>query len=280
MVRLRSAAVGLPSPKPYARVTRRSNGAQDADDRAAQAALRASGEIPTHVAAIMDGNGRWARLRGKNRVTGHREGVESVRDVTEACAQLGVRHLTLYTFSTENWHRPPAEVSALMELLVRTLRREAARLHHDGLRLNTIGDLGRLPPRARAEMEEAMALTAGNERMTLNLALSYSGRGELVRAARRLAEAARAGALDPEAIDEAALAAQLDTAGLPDPDLLIRTGGERRVSNFLLWQIAYAEIYVSDLFWPDFRRAALYDALRDYQRRDRRFGRVREPEPA
>lgn len=256
---------------------RLSSGEQSAADRAAQAALRAGGEVPAHIAAIMDGNGRWARARGKSRVTGHREGVESVRDVTEACAQLGVGHLTLYTFSTENWHRPPAEVTALMELLVRTLRREVGRLHDNGIRLRTLGDLDRLPPRARAEMEEAMGLTEGNARMTLNLALSYSGRWEIVRAARRLAEAAREGRLDPERIDEAALEARLDTAGLPDPDLLIRTGGERRVSNFLLWQIAYAEIYVSDLFWPDFRRAALYEAIRDYQRRERRFGRVLEP---
>lgn len=222
----------------------------------------------------MDGNGRWARARGKHRATGHREGVESVRDVTEACAQLGVGHLTLYTFSTENWQRPPAEVGALMELLVRTIRREAERLDRNDIRLGAIGDLSRLPPRARRELDEAIALTAGNRRMTLNLALSYSGRWELTRALRRLAADARDGRLDPEAITEHTIAAALDTAALPDPDLLIRTGGELRVSNFLLWQIAYTELYLTEKLWPDFRRAALYDAVKSYQDRDRRFGRV------
>ncbi|MDX1420716.1 MAG: isoprenyl transferase [Rubricoccaceae bacterium] len=252
--------------------------AQTPEDAAAQAALARRGPLPVHIACIMDGNGRWAKARGKRRASGHREGVESVRVVTEACAQLGVGHLTLYTFSTENWARPPAEDTALMELLVHTVRREAERLDQNDIRLHAIGDLDRLPRRCRRELEEAIALTADNRRMTLNLALSYSGRWEIARAARRLAAAARDGRLDPDALTEETVAAALDTAGLPDPDLLIRTGGEMRVSNFLLWQIAYTELHVTDCLWPDFRREALYAAIRDYQDRDRRFGRVAEAE--
>ena len=198
----------------------------------------------------------------------------SVRDITEACAQIGVGHLTLYTFSTENWGRPAAEVSALMELLVRTLRREAERLHENGIRLHAIGDLGRLPARARREFDEAIALTAGNARMTLTLALSYGSRWEITEAVRRLAAEAAAGRLDPASITEATVSGALLTAGTPDPDLLVRTAGEMRVSNFLLWQIAYTELYVTDAFWPDFRREALYEAVRSYQDRDRRFGRL------
>ena len=256
---------------------RLTDGRQSDADREAQQALVARGPIPQHIACIMDGNGRWAKARGKNRVTGHREGVTSVRDVTEACAQLGVGHLTLYTFSTENWNRPAAEVSALMELLVRTLRREAERLHENGIRLHAIGDLSRLPARGQRELEEAFALTAGNDRMTLTLALSYGARWEITEAVRQIAERAQRGALDPASITEATVTDALLTAGLPDPDLLVRTAGEMRVSNFLLWQIAYTELYVTDRHWPDFRREALYDAVRSYQDRDRRFGRVDGP---
>ncbi len=247
-------------------------------DAARQAALKARGEIPVHIAAIMDGNGRWAKQQGKGRVAGHREGVESVRDVTEACAQLGVQHLTLYTFSTENWQRPPTEVVALMELLVRTIRREVGRLQENDIRVITLGELDRLPKRAAVEMREAEDLTRDNTRMTLNLALSYSGRWELARAARLIAEAAAAGRLDPASVDEHTVAAHLTTTGMPDPDLLIRTGGDLRVSNFLLWQLAYTEIYLTQQFWPAFRRAALYDAIEDFQDRERRFGRVQPDE--
>ena len=222
----------------------------------------------------MDGNGRWAKQQGKTRVSGHREGVESVRDITEACAQIGVQHLTLYTFSTENWHRPAAEVTALMELLVRTIRKQAERLHKNGIRLKTIGDIRRLPERGQRELAEAIELTAGNERMTLTLALSYGSRWEITEAVRQLARDVRAGRLDPDAIDEARVSATLQTAGTPDPDLLVRTAGELRVSNFLLWQIAYTELYVTENFWPAFRRDALYDAVRSYQDRERKFGRV------
>lgn len=250
--------------------------AQTADDQRAQAELLARGELPRHVACIMDGNGRWAKARGKTRVVGHREGVRSVRDVTEACAQLGVEYLTLYTFSTENWSRPKAEVTALMELLVRTLRREAEKLHENGIRLHAIGDLDRLPKRGRRELDESLALTAGNDRMTLTLALSYGARWEITGAVRALAARAAAGDLDPASIDEAMVSDHLLTAGMPDPDLLVRTAGEMRVSNFLLWQIAYSEMVVTPTHWPDFRRSALYDAVRSYQDRDRRFGRVTE----
>ena len=262
--------------RPPAQTVRLTGTDQDDADRQAQAALQARGPVPGHVACIMDGNGRWAKARGKSRVTGHREGVVSVRDVTEAAAQIGVGHLTLYTFSTENWDRPAAEVSALMELLVRTVRKEADKLHRNGIRLHAIGDLGRLPERGQRELAEAMDLTRGNTRMTLTLALSYGSRWEITEAVRQIARAARDGALDPDAITEATVSDALWTAGLPDPDLLVRTAGEMRVSNFLLWQIAYTELYVTDLAWPDFRRRALYDAVRSYQDRDRRFGRVEE----
>ncbi|WP_420457370.1 isoprenyl transferase [Rubrivirga sp.] len=243
-------------------------------DQQAQAGLKARGPIPAHVACIMDGNGRWAKSRGKTRVTGHREGVVSVRDVTEACAQIGVEHLTLYTFSTENWHRPAAEVTALMELLVRTLRKEAEKLHRNGIRLHAIGDLGRLPERGQRELQESLDLTAGNTRMTLTLALSYGSRWEITEAVRQIARAAQAGALDPATITEDTVSDALLTRGLPDPDLLVRTAGEMRLSNFLLWQVAYTELYVTEKYWPDFRRQALYDAIRSYQDRDRRYGRV------
>ena len=248
--------------------------AQTSEDAAQQEALRRHGEIPRHIAIIMDGNGRWAVERGHSRVVGHHEGVVSVRDVTEACAQLGVGHLTLYTFSTENWHRPRVEVNALMELLVHTIRREKETLLRNDIRLRAIGDLAQLPERCREELEETMGATSGGARMTLHLALSYSGRWEIAAAARALARRVREGGLDPDAIDEEALAAHLSTGGLPDPELLIRTGGEHRVSNFLLWQLAYAELYFTEAFWPAFRRAQLYEAIRDYQRRERRFGRV------
>jgi undecaprenyl diphosphate synthase len=250
--------------------------AQTATDLGLQEALRERGEIPRHVAVIMDGNGRWARQRGQDRIIGHHEGVESVRDITEACAQLGVQYLTLYTFSTENWNRPPAEVTALMALLVHTLRRETETLRKNHIRLRPIGDLGHLPEACRAELDEACEATVGTERMDLILAMSYSGRWEIARAAREIARQAAAGTLDPEAVDEPLFARFLPLPDVPDPDLLIRTGGEFRVSNFLLWQIAYTEIYITDLFWPAFRREQLYEAIRDFQDRDRRFGRVKQ----
>ena len=247
---------------------------QTAEDAARQEALCRSGPIPRHIAAIMDGNGRWAKERGEPRVVGHYEGVESVRDITEACAQIGVKYLTLYTFSVENWQRPAGEVNALMTLLLRTIRRERKTLNDNNIRLQAIGDLSKLPRKARSELQDALDATAGNTRMTLVLALSYSGRWELVEMVRTLARRAQQGDLNPDAIDETLVAQTLDSAGIPDPDLLIRTGGEYRVSNFLLWQLAYTEMVITDLYWPAFRRAQLYEAIEAFQRRDRRFGRV------
>ena len=247
---------------------------EPADDAERQAALRASGPIPRHIAIIMDGNGRWAQARGQHRFVGHHEGVVSVRDVTEAAVEIGVEHLTLYTFSTENWHRPEEEVEALMSLLVETVAKERDTLIRNGVRLHVLGELEALPAACRRGLQALMDETAHLDKMTLHLALSYSGRWEIVRAARRIAEEAAAGRLDPAALDEATFTRFLDTSELPDPDLLIRTGGEMRVSNFLLWSIAYTELYVTDKLWPDFRRLALYSAIRDFQQRERRFGRV------
>jgi len=248
---------------------------QTEEDQALQQALRQRGPLPMHIAIIMDGNGRWAQQQGKHRVVGHYEGVESVRDITEACAQLGIPYLTLYTFSTENWQRPASEVNALMQLLVHTIRREKQRLLENGVRLQVIGDLDQLPPECRHELEQAIRETAQNQRLVLTLALSYSGRWEILQAVRALARRVQAGTLRPEEIDEATFAAALPSASLPDPDLLIRTGGEFRVSNFLLWQIAYTELYITDTFWPVFRRRQLYEAICSYQNRERRFGRIR-----
>ncbi len=236
--------------------------------------MRQRGAIPPHIAIIMDGNGRWAKRRGQARVVGHHEGVESVRDVTEACAQLGVEYLTLYTFSTENWQRPAMEVNALMKLLIHTIRRERETLCKNDIRLRAIGDLSRLPRACSRELEKTIDVTRHNTRMTLTLALSYSGRWELVRAMRSIAKQVKNGNLPPESIDEEAITGALSTSDLPDPDLLIRTGGEFRVSNFLLWQLAYTELYVADDYWPSFRRSRLYEAIKDYQGRDRRYGRV------
>ena len=246
-------------------------------DQLAQDELKRRGAIPVHIAIIMDGNGRWAREQGRARVTGHREGVESVRDVAEASAQLGVRHLTLYTFSTENWQRPRKEVNALMSLLVKTTRHELKTLKRNGIRLNAIGDLEHLPAEAQQELRYAMTETADPDgRMTLNLALSYSGRSEITRAVRELAAEAANGELRIDDIDEAAISRRLATAGMPDPDLLIRTGGEYRISNFLLWQLAYTELFFTDCYWPAFRRTQLYDSIRDFQDRERRFGTIEE----
>ncbi|HYE57189.1 MAG TPA: polyprenyl diphosphate synthase [Rhodothermales bacterium] len=244
------------------------------EDAAVQEALKASGPIPAHVAIIMDGNGRWARERGQDRVFGHYEGVRSVRDVTEAAVQIGIEHLTLYTFSTENWGRPRSEVEGLMTLLVETVEKERETLLRNGVRLALLGDLDALPPAPRAGLVRLMNETAPLARMTLHLALSYSGRWEITQAARRLAEDVAAGRLTPEDVDEAAVAARMATGHMPEPDLLIRTGGECRISNFLLWSLAYTELYFTPCLWPDFRRPQLYEAVRDFQRRERRFGRV------
>ena len=213
--------------------------------------------LPRHIAIIMDGNGRWAQARGLPRVSGHEAGAESVREITRACREAGVEALTLYSFSTENWKRPADEVAALMGLLGRYLIDERREILENGVRLNAIGQLDKLPLAVRAALKELIHASRNNTGMVLTLALSYGGRNEIVEAARSLAKKAASGRLRPDAIDEAAFAAELGTAGLPDPDLLIRTSGELRISNFLLWQLAYAEIYVTDVLWPDFRRPQL-----------------------
>ncbi|MFN3387162.1 MAG: isoprenyl transferase [Candidatus Thermochlorobacter sp.] len=255
---------------------RRNHTHKDPNDRLMQEALKASGEIPTHIAIIMDGNGRWAKNRGQMRVSGHNAGVESVRDTVEACAELGVKFLTLYAFSKENWKRPQQEVLALMQLLIQALRKETKTLHDNDIRLNAIGNVMDLPPKVRMELAEAMELTKNNKRMTLSLALSYSGRWEIMQATRRIAEAVRRGELKPEEITDEIFEKNLATYGMPHPDLLIRTSGEFRISNFLLWQLAYTEIHISDCYWPDFRRQKLYEAIMDFQRRERRFGMTSE----
>ncbi len=234
--------------------------------------------VPRHVAIIMDGNGRWAAQQGLPRTSGHEVGAESVRDVVRACGELGVEVLTLYSFSTENWARPQDEVNALMGLLEAYLREETGELLLQNVRLRGIGELDKLPEHVRLLLQAAEALTANNTGLDLLLALSYGGRAELVTAIRDLARDVRDGRLQVEAIDEALVASRLYTRGLPDPDLLIRTSGDLRVSNFLLWQIAYAELYVTPVPWPEFRRAHLLEAFEAYAVRHRRFGRVEEAE--
>ena len=230
--------------------------------------------LPQHVAVIMDGNGRWARQRGLPRVEGHRHGEEAVREIVQACGELGIPYLTLYTFSAENWRRSEEEVQGLLYLIETVARRRIRELHEQGVRVQVLGRLHELPPSLRDELERDMALTRHNRRLQLNLALNYGGRAEIVDAVRRLAERVRRGELAPGEIDERAIASELYDPSLPDPDLLIRTGGEMRVSNFLLWEIAYSEIWVTPTLWPDFTRAELLRALADYQTRQRRFGAV------
>jgi len=232
--------------------------------------------LPRHVAIIMDGNGRWAKRKGWRRVRGHEEGAESVRVAVRTCRRLGIAALTLYAFSEENWARPQAEINALMRLLARFLDSERQEMIDKGIRLFALGELHKLPPETRDKLEETMRATAGGREMSLNLALSYGGRQEIVRAARRLCREVAEGKLDCEAIDEKTFAGRLYTAHLPDPDLLIRTSGEQRISNFLPWQLAYTEFYFTETLWPDFREAEMIEALREYTRRQRRFGRTSE----
>jgi len=245
-------------------------------DRRRQEALKRRGNLPEHVAIIMDGNGRWALKHGRQRAYGHAIGIQSVRTITESCAELGIAYLTLYTFSTENWNRPQSEVNAIMDLLVKTIRSELDTLMKNNVRLNVIGEMERLPDDCRLELEHAIDQTSGNTGLTLTLAISYSGRWELVETVRRIANDALMGKLDPADIDESTIERHLATAGMPDPDLLIRTGGDLRISNFLLWQIAYAEIFVAPITWPEFRRRHLYRILKNFQDRERRFGRLNE----
>lgn len=238
--------------------------------------LKKAGSIPTHIAIIMDGNGRWAKQKGLPRVAGHRKGIETVREVVETCVNLGVKFLTLYTFSTENWKRPKEEVSTLMRLIVKSLRDETDELHANGIKLTTIGDLDKLPNIVQAELNDAFKKTSQNSKMVLNLALSYGGRWEIINAVKKIAGLIKNREIDIDDIDMELFSKNLTTGNMPDPDLLIRSGGEFRVSNFLLWQIAYSEIFVTETLWPNFKAKNLLEAVRDYQRRERRFGLVSE----
>ena len=237
---------------------------------------RDKNRLPRHVAIIMDGNGRWAKAKGKDRSFGHQEGVVSVRKIMDAVTQLGLKYLTLYTFSTENWNRPEEEVQALMSLLVSAIHRETPDMMKKNVRLTAIGDLSRLREDAYNTLQECIDTTSANTGTTLVLALSYSSRWEITRAARQLAQEVLEQKINPNDITEAMVSDHLTTKNIPDPDLLIRTGGEKRISNFLLWQLSYAEFFFTDVFWPDFREEELYEAILYYQQRERRFGKTSE----
>ena len=232
--------------------------------------------LPQHVAIIMDGNGRWAQQKGNLRVFGHKSAIKAVRDTIEGAAELGIGYVTLYAFSTENWNRPKAEVRALMELLVNTIQKETPTLIKNNIRLRAIGNLEDLPQKCRKELQEAMDITRDNEHMTLTLALSYGGRWDMLNAIKAIVRKAEAGELHAEDLTEDTLKSHLSTNFMPDPELMIRTSGEFRISNFLLWEIAYSEIFITPKFWPDFRREDLHEAILDFQNRERRFGKTGE----
>ncbi len=248
---------------------------QTEQDKKLQEEIKSSGDLPEHIAIIMDGNGRWARKKGNIRLYGHKAGVKSVRDITESCAQLGVQYLTLYAFSTENWNRPAAEINGLMKLLVQSLRDEAERLLENDIKLVTIGQVERLPKKCQKQLNEVIELTKDNSRLQLCLALSYSGRWDITEAVKKLSKEVKDGNVEPDEIDDNLIGSYLSTASIPDPDLIIRTSGEFRISNFLLWQLAYSELFVTKTYWPDFRRNELYKAINSYQKRDRRYGKVK-----
>jgi undecaprenyl diphosphate synthase len=232
--------------------------------------------LPRHIAIIMDGNGRWAKEKGQDRLYGHFHGVESVRNIVEGCAELGIEYLTLYAFSTENWDRPEYEVIGLMELLVDTIRNETETLNKNNIKLHVIGDMNMLPEYARKELSESLEITSRNTGLNLIMALSYSSRWELLQAVKHIAEDVQAGKVDPAVINQDTLQKYLATSNFPDPELMIRTSGEYRISNFLLYQLAYAELYFTNVRWPDFRKENLYEAILDFQRRERRFGKTSE----
>ena len=233
-------------------------------------------KLPSHIAIIMDGNGRWAKQRLMNRINGHEKGADAVRRIVRTCREIGIDILTLYAFSTENWQRPKSEVAALMDLLKRFLKSEAMEMQENNIRLNSIGQIHRIPKGVRSVLQQTMDVTASNTGLTLNLALSYGGRAEIVEMVKQVAEQVRDGRLDPSAITPEVISDNLYTRGMCDPDLLIRTGGDMRVSNFLLWQIAYAEIFVTDTLWPDFSREEFMAILDEFRRRERRFGRINQ----
>lgn len=238
--------------------------------------IKQEGNIPKHIAIIMDGNGRWAKNKGLPRVAGHKRGIETVREIVEACANLGVQFLTLYTFSTENWKRPKNEVSTLMRLIVKSLKNETDELNKNNIKLTAIGNIEQLPDQVSAELEYSFEKTSRNTKMTLNLALSYSGRWEITKAVQNICKKVTEKSLRIEDIDDSVISKHLDTVDMPDPELVIRSGGEMRVSNFLLWQIAYSEIFVTDVLWPEFSTNDLIDAIKEFQTRERRFGLVSE----
>ncbi|MBX9852833.1 MAG: isoprenyl transferase [Cytophagaceae bacterium] len=232
--------------------------------------------LPKHIAIIMDGNGRWAKKKGALRIFGHNHAVQSVKDVTEACAELGIEYLTLYAFSTENWARPKEEVNALMELLVSTIRSEIKTLNENNIKLLTIGNIKDLPESCQRQLKEAMEITKDNKSLNLVLALSYSGRWEILEAVKKISEEIKNNKIAENSINEETFNKYLSTKDIPDPELLIRTSGEMRISNFLLWQVAYAELYFTEVLWPDFRKKDLYEAIISYQKRERRFGKISE----
>ena len=233
-------------------------------------------KLPSHIAVIMDGNGRWARQRGLDRVFGHQQGVNAVRNVIEAAAELGVRYLTLYAFSTENWGRPDEEVSALMSIMIQSLNKETETLIKNNIRMLTIGDVDRLADDVKERLDDTIKLTSGCTGLSLIVALSYSSRWEITEAARKLATDVKNGVVNIDFVNEEKFGNYLSTAGIPDPDLMIRTSGEMRISNFLLWQLAYAELYITETLWPDFGKDNFYEAIIEYQRRERRFGKTSE----
>lgn len=249
---------------------------KSASDEKLQNELKKSGEIPKHIAIIMDGNGRWAKKRGLPRVAGHKRGVDTVKDIVEACAEIGVKYLTLYTFSTENWKRPKDEVSTLMRLLLNSLKDRVDELCENDIKLTTIGDTDALPYEVQKQLKADIERTKNNKKMVLNLALSYSGRWEILEAVKKISKAVEKGDIRAEEINEKLFSQFLTTKDLPDADLVIRTSGEFRVSNFLLWQIAYSEFVITDIYWPDFNRHHLYESIRAFQKRERRFGKVSE----
>ena len=233
-------------------------------------------KLPEHIAIIMDGNGRWAKQKGFLRAAGHKEGTKAVRDVVEGCAEIGVKNLTLYAFSTENWNRPKLEVDTLMKLLVSSLKKEIKTLQDNNIKLNTIGNISNLPKKARKELLDVIEKTSDNKRMTLTLALSYGSREEITHCIIEIASKIKSEELSPDAVDESVINEHLYTRNLPDVDLMIRTSGEQRISNFLLWQIAYAELYFTKILWPDYRKENLFEAIYNYQNRERRFGKTSE----
>ncbi len=234
------------------------------------------GHVPEHIAIIMDGNGRWAKARALPRIAGHKEGINSVREITRVCGEIGVKHLTFYTFSTENWKQPSSEVSALMHLLLKTIKEEIKELHKKGVRFTIIGDLDTIPVKTAEGLRDGIEITKANTGLNLNLALNYGSRQEIVEAMKSIAYQVKTGEVKPKNIDVELLSNSLLTNSMPDPELLIRTSGEHRLSNFLLWQIAYTEIFMTDLYWPEFREEQLLNAILDFQSRERRFGNIKE----